>query len=186
MIIKYIKKDIKDIDRNVACIGNFDGVHKGHQTLINKVIEISNEKNLIPTLITFYPEPQRFFSKEEYKPINTLDERIKLYEEFGIKMLLIIDFNEEVMKKSYQEFQKEYLNNLNIDTLICGFDFTYGYKGKGNIETLKEFSQDNFNLIVIDQVNIKNEKVSSTRIKKEIKNSNYELVNELLGYEYKK
>ena len=55
MIIKYIKDSINDIERNVACIGNFDGVHLGHQTLINKVKKISKEKDLIPTLITFYP-----------------------------------------------------------------------------------------------------------------------------------
>ena len=186
MIIKYIKGEIKDIDRNVACIGNFDGVHLGHQTLINKVIEISKAKDLIPTLITFYPEPQRFFSKEEYKPINTLEERIKLYENFGIEMILIIDFNEEVMKKSYEEFESDYLAHLNFDTLVCGFDFSYGYKGLGNVETLKKFSENHFDLIVIDEVKLKDEKVSSTRIKNELKNKNFELVDELLGYEYKK
>lgn len=185
MIIKYFNKD-KDIPRNIACIGNFDGVHLGHQALINKVVSISKEKNLIPTIISFYPDPSIILNKENYEPLNSFEERIKLYERYGIEMLILIDFDEITMKKTYKEFEKEYLDHLNIDSLICGYDFTYGYKGLGNIETLKEYALNKFDLIIIDEIKLDNQKISSSRIKEELKNNNIKKAQELLGYEYKK
>lgn len=87
------------------------------------------------------------------------------------------------MNKSPLEFKEEILDKLNIDTLICGFDFTYGYKGQGNIDTLKK---DGVNLIVIPEYRYYGKKISSSRIRKELEKKNYNFVNKLLGYEYKK
>ena len=119
------------------------------------------------------------FTKKE----ETLNERIKLFERFGIEEVLIIHFDEKVMNKSPLEFKEEILDKLNIDTLICGFDFTYGYKGQGNIDTLKK---DGVNLIVIPEYRYYGKKISSSRIRKELENKNYNFLNKLLGYEYKK
>ena len=175
-------KDIK-LPEIVACIGNFDGVHKGHKALINKVIEIANKKNLIPALITFYPSPLDILEPNT-KHLTTLTQRKKIFKELGIEILIIIEFDENTMRTDHQKFLEKYLYGLNIDTLICGYDFTYGYKSLGNIKTLKKASNDHFNLIIIDQISYRGKKISSTRIRKALAEEKFEYANKLLGHKY--
>lgn len=182
MISVHYFKDNVQIPPNIACIGCFDGVHRGHQELINKTVKLAKEKNLKPMVITFDPDPVEIFG-DGHMLLTTLNERIKLFERFGIEEVLIIHFDEKVMNKSPLEFKEEILDKLNIDTLICGFDFTYGYKGQGNIDSLKK---DGVNLIVIPEYRYYGKKISSSRIRKELENKNYNFVNKLLGYENKK
>ncbi len=177
----YFDKNI-NISPNVSCIGCFDGVHKGHQELIKKTIELSNTLNVEPMVITFDPDPISIYGKGHFC-LTTLKERIKLFEKFGIKKVLIIPFDEKVMKLSPIDFKQEILDKLNIKTLVCGFDFTYGYKGSGNINTLKD---TNINLCVVPEFKYYGKKISSTRIRKELEKGNIDFVNRMLGYEYKK
>lgn len=171
-----------NISPNVSCIGCFDGVHKGHQELIKKTIELSNTLNVEPMVITFDPDPISIYGKG-HLCLTTLKQRIKLFEHFGIKKVLIIPFDEEVMKLSPNEFKIKILDKLNIKELVCGFDFTYGYKGSGNVDTLKD---TNINLCVVPEFKYYGKKISSTRIRNELEKKNYKFVNRMLGYEYKK
>ncbi len=177
----YFKQNI-NIGSNVSCIGCFDGVHRGHQELIKKTIELSNKLKVDPMVITFNPDPISIYGKG-HMCLTTLKERIKLFEDFGIKKVLIIPFNQEVMKLSPNEFKKKILDKLNIKTLVCGFDFTYGYKGSGNADTLKD---SGVNLCVVPEFKYYGKKISSTRIRTELEKGNIDFVNRMLGYEYKK
>ncbi len=177
----YFEKDLK-ISPNVSCIGCFDGVHKGHQELINKTIELSNCLNVEPMIITFDPDPISIYGKG-HMCLTTLEERIKLFEKFGIEKVLIIPFNEETMKLSPQDFKEKILDKLNIEVLVCGFDFTYGYKGSGDSNTLKD---SGLNVYVVPEFRYYGKKISSTRIRQELEQKNYKFVNRMLGYEYKK
>lgn len=182
MSYKYIFGNDTNIPRNVACIGYFDGVHKGHQELIKKTIEIANKKGLEPFVITFDPSPSKVIHKNDYKELTTLNEKIKLFKKFGIKGVIIIPFDEKLMKLSIDEFKTKVFDKLNTDTLVCGFDFTYAYKGEGNYNTLK---RQGINVVRVPEYKYYGKKVSSTRIKEELNKGNYLLVNKLLGYEYK-
>ena len=177
----YFDENI-NIGPNVSCIGCFDGVHKGHQELIKKTIELSNTLNVEPMLITFDPDPISIYGKG-HLCLTTLKERIKLFEHFGIKKVLIIPFDKEVMKLSPIDFKKKILDKLNIKTLVCGFDFTYGYKGSGNADTLRD---TNINLCVVPEFKYYGKKISSTRIRTELEKGNIDFVNRMLGYEFKK
>ena len=183
----YIDSNIDiDIPANISCIGYFDGVHKGHQALISKTIEIALNKNVEPYIITFDPDPNSVISPSPSFSINTLNERIKLFEKFGIKGVIIIKFDLKLMNMSSYDFSNSYLKKLNLKGLVCGYDFHYGNKGKGNIQKLKKELKDICKVYTVDEVTYYSKKVSSTRIKNEIAKGNYRLVNKLLGYEYKR
>ncbi len=182
MIDKIIFNNSINLERNVACIGCFDGVHRGHQELLKKTVELANKKNITPIVITFNPDPIEVFGNGHLL-LTSLDERIELFEKFGIKKVVILNFDQELMHKSTTSFKEDILDKLNIDTLVCGFDFTYAYKGQGNANTLKE---DGVNVIVIPEFKYYGKKISSSRIRKELLKGNYKFVNRMLGYEYKK
>ena len=183
MIEKYVFDKYVKVKSNVSCIGSFDGVHKGHQELIKKTIELASIKNIEPYVITFDKDPDLVIKKNDLFVLTSLDEKIKLFEKFGIKGVIIIPFNDELMKMDAFSFKNEILDKLNIDTLVCGNDFSFGYMGKGNYEMLRK---QGMNVEVLDDYIYDGEKISSTRIRKEIKKGNFTLANKMLGYEYKK
>lgn len=174
-----------NIPDNVSCIGFFDGVHLGHQALISKTVELADKLNVEPYLITFYPDPQDIISSSKTKHINSLDKRIKLFEKFGIKGVIIIEFNKQVMSIDKKEFVDKYLSKLNLKGLVCGFDFHYGHKGSGDYKSLKADMKKICDVHMVKEVKYYGKKVSSTRIKEELNKGNYKLVDKLLGYKYK-
>jgi len=175
-----IKDKISKIEENVACIGYFDGLHKGHQALINKTIKLAKQNNLKSMLICFDPDPNDIIHKNNVKHILTFKDRLKMLEELGLDIVCVIKFDDNLMQQNSETFIKNYLMKMNIQTLVCGFDFSFGYKGLGNPKLLKKYIKT----IVIDEVNYYGKKISSTRIKEEFYNGNFKLVNKLLGYEY--
>lgn len=183
MIKKYVYDENIKIDRNVACIGFFDGVHIGHQELINKTIALARKKGIEANIITFNPDPLDVIGGKKNKHINSFKERIALFNKFGLDNVVVIPFSEDIMNLSSNDFIKKVLLKLSIETLVCGFDFTFGKKGLGNPDTL---IKKGINTLVIEEKKYYGKKVSSTRIKDEIKKENYRLVNKLLGYEYRK
>ena len=87
------------------------------------------------------------------------------------------------MKMDPSAFKKEIFDKLNVDTLVCGYDFSFGFLGKGNYKTLRK---QGVNVETVDDYMYDDEKISSTRIRKEIEKGNYILASKMLGYEYKK
>lgn len=167
----------------VACIGYFDGLHYGHKMLIKKTIELANDLKVEPSLITFDPDPWVIIKNEE-NPIHltTMRQRVNIASSLGIKNIIILQFTKEMAHLSYKEFEDRVLKPLQIKTLICGFDFHYGFKGEGNTDTLK--NQSGINVEVIDCVSADNQKISTTRITNLIETDNIAKANQLLGYRY--
>ncbi|MBR2578206.1 MAG: FAD synthetase family protein [Erysipelotrichaceae bacterium] len=180
-VIGY-EKGIK-VKRNVACIGYFDGVHKGHQELIRRTVELSRLKGLEACLITFKPDPDEVISGKKNTHINSFKKRIKLFEKFGISTVIVIPFDEKLMKMSPSVFHQKILSKLNIDTLTCGFDFTFAYKGQGKAKDLMDMGMK---VEVVPELKYYGKKISSTRIKKALEAGNVSLAEKMLGYEYGK
>ena len=166
-----------------ACIGYFDGMHKGHQELIKRTVELSEKYNCESTLITFDPDPwitiKGLDSVEHITPVR---QRMNLAVYFGIENFVILNFNEEMSRMPHAEFCEKILGQLDLKGLVCGFDFRYGYQGEGNAETLKE--EAGCEVIVVDAVEDEKGKISSSRIASELKAGNMEEVNAMLGYPY--
>ncbi|MFB4475878.1 riboflavin biosynthesis protein RibF, partial [Oceanobacillus caeni] len=97
----------------------------------------------------------------------------------------IIDFNKEFSKLSPQEFVDQFIIGLNIKHLVAGFDYTFGHKGKGNMENIAEYTRDKFSYTTVEKVSLDHEKVSSTRIRKLLREGNIEEANELLTRPFK-
>ena len=167
----------------VACIGYFDGMHKGHQALVNATLEKAKELGVESGLITFDPDPWvTLRDAKDVKHITPLQQRINIAVELGIKNIFILNFTKEMAALSPVDFIKV-LDSCNIKALICGFDYHYGQFGKGDIESLKRDAD--FEVIVIDAVSDSEGKISSTRITNLIEDGEVHKAEELLGYAYR-
>lgn len=182
MKIIYTDKNTDSYEKTVCCIGYFDALHKGHQELIKRTVELSHSKNLKAGLICFEPDPTDVITGKKQKHIFSFNQRTELMESFGIDIVYIIHFDEEFMKSEPKVFINDYLNVMNIDTLVCGFDYSFGYKGKGNSRLLKKYGT--FNTEVIEEYTYYGKKISSTRIRDAIYKGNIRLAEKLLGFEY--
>lgn len=166
----------------VACIGYFDGFHKGHQELMHRAIYEAKKLNVSSAIISFDPDPWEIFHPtEKFQHITTVEDRIHLAEALGFDILYMITFTKVFSMLSVPQFH-DVLNHLHVKTLVCGFDFHYGYKNIGDVETLKE--QTHFDVIVIESIQAEKEKISSSRIEPLIKVGSFAEVCNLLGFAY--
>ncbi|MBP3891761.1 MAG: bifunctional riboflavin kinase/FAD synthetase [Solobacterium sp.] len=166
-----------------ACIGYFDGMHRGHQQLIEKTIALAKEHHCESSLITFDPDPEvTIFHLEDKKHITPLNQKINLAVRFGIKNVFIISFTKEMSELSPEDFIHKVLGCLDLKALVCGFDFHYGYKGAGNAETLQK--ETAFETYVINEIQEDGEKISSTRILNQLEEGKVDEVERLLGYPF--
>ncbi len=167
----------------VLTIGNFDGIHKGHQKILKKNVEISKKYNLNSAVITFDPHPNEFFKKNKspFKLTNK-NTKIKEIKKMGINYLIFIKFTKDFTKLSPEKFIKKIID-LNPQFIVVGYNFRFGYKRKGNVNLLQKFSEKySYKLEVISRVLNKNKKViNSTLIRKKIKTGHYNNVKDMLG-----
>ena len=173
---------LPNLNASAACIGYFDGMHIGHMKLVSEMMNEANKQKLKKALITFHPDPWVVLKNEKDIPhITSMEERIEIGKSLELDYWIILPFTKELSQMNTQKFE-EMLYNLNVKSLICGFDYSYGYKGQGNIQTLRK--QSYFDVIEVNSVTYRNEKISSTRIEKEIKNGNIHNIKPLLGRYY--
>jgi riboflavin kinase/FMN adenylyltransferase len=177
-IIPLNKKSINT--KIVAAIGFFDGVHIAHQALINKTIEIGRSKQLPTAIITFDQHPKSVLYDFDYHYITPLDRKIEKFKKMDIDQLYVIQFNKEKAQLSPEAFISDYLQN--IDTLVCGFDFKFGARGSGTVQTLKAY--DAFETVVVDEITYEGFKVGSTHIRDLIKSGHMDQIEEVLGEPY--
>jgi riboflavin kinase/FMN adenylyltransferase len=148
--------------------GNFDGVHQGHQQVIRKAIDIAKQDGLRSGVLTFHPHPKEVLGKVERSTYLTpLPDKLKLIEELGVDVTFVIEFTTGFASLSPQEFIEQYILGLHIKQVITGFDFCFGYKGKGTTQDLQQWSlrHHDFNVHILSPVEQESEKVSSSRMR---------------------
>ena len=169
---------------SVVTIGTFDGVHKGHQKVFDKVINASKLSNLSSVVLTFFPHPRIILNKyNDVKMIDTLDEKIDHLEKIGIDHLIIHPFDKKFSLLSADQFIKEYLvDKLKLKHIIIGYDHRFGKGREASITDLKEYSSE-FNFVVdeIDAQEIEKIAISSTKIRKSINEGDLETTRVYLG-----
>ena len=187
MKVEIIKlhSEITDSKPVCACIGYFDGLHRGHKGLIDAAIEKAKEYNCESALITFDPDPWITIGRaKSVKHLTSMAQRIELAEKMGLDRVIILDFIREMADLPPQEFTDMLLTHCNLKALVCGFDFHYGKFGAGNTETLKKEAEGRFDAVVIDSINDQGDKISSSRICNCLAEGNISEANRLLGYPY--
>ncbi|WP_407386525.1 riboflavin biosynthesis protein RibF [Holdemanella porci] len=172
----------ENLPKSSCCIGFFDGLHTGHQALLENCISKAKELDIQSGLITFDPDPWKiFFPDCVCRHITTLEDRIHLASVMGIEVMYVITFSKNFAALDVDAFHI-LLKKMNVAHITCGFDFKYASKNTGNVDTIS--SQNYFDVSVIASVNSKNEKISSSRIEPLIQSGKMDLANELLGYMY--
>ena len=166
-------------------IGTFDGMHLGHQYLIEQMLEYSRKVHENPRtmIITFDIHPQTYFASTAPRPIMTNRHKLKFIGETGIDDCLIMNFDEKLSKVSAEHFIEEYLvKNLQIAGIVIGFNNTFGYQGRGNIKLLKRFAaKNNFTALTAKPFYVDGSPVSSSRIREILKTGMLEDAQKLLG-----
>jgi len=148
----------------VLTIGNYDGVHIGHRTIIEITKGKAREINGTPMLMTFYPHPLHLLRPDKELPcITPPAEKKRLIEEAGIEALVIVPFTQEFSQITPEEYVREILiGKLGIKGLVVGYDFKFGKGGRGDMEGMKKYSHAcGFFLEVVSPVTIGGEKVGS-------------------------
>ncbi|MBY7143625.1 bifunctional riboflavin kinase/FAD synthetase [Virgibacillus sp. NKC19-3] len=174
---------LDELPRMVSAIGFFDGVHKGHQKVIETAVEEAKQKGMESAVITFHPHPSVVLKKgtQHVKYITPLREKKKILQGLGVDRLFIIEFNKELSSLSPQAFIDHFIIGLNIKHLVAGFDYSYGHKGQGNMGNLHEHTRGMFTYTTVDKVMLNEEKISSTHIRNLLKAGNVQGVHTLLG-----
>lgn len=185
IIIKSINS-IDSIEKSVITIGNFDGLHKGHQVLIKEAVKSANTKGIKSVLFTFENHPSNYFAKSPIKNIITNKEKLNRVKRLGIDIVVMIPFDEYMTKISPIEFVKEILiEKLGAKKIVVGHDFTFARKKEGNTKLLEKLSNEyGFELEIINPIKINDIRVSSTYIRQLVAEGCVEKVKEYLGYNY--
>ncbi len=171
----------------VMALGFFDGVHLGHQQVINTARKFGQEKNLPLAVMTFDRHSSMVFAdpkKASFRYLITLQEKIDLMKREKVDYLFVVEFSRDFAATSPEDFVQRYLIDLQVKAAVAGFDFTFGKYGLGDMELLKKLGEANFQTVTVPKKNEHNHKISSTRIRKLISEGKMEDAVSLLGHEY--
>ena len=182
------KIDFDKFDRPVVSLGTFDGVHLGHQAVIKKLLQESKEKNKTGLVVTYQPHPQSVVAPQNAPQIlTTLEEKFFLLEKLGVEETLVINFDSKLSQLEAKDFLEEILvGKLNVGEIIVGHDHAFGRNRSGKIELLIQASKKyNFELEVLSAVYTDSrERISSTKIRKELKEGDFSRGIKMLGHSY--
>jgi len=170
------------MSKQVVVIGVFDGVHIGHQDLVQRAREIANQQNLPLVALTFHPHPMSVVRNKTISLLSTLDQRIDSLRSLGADDVVVWEFTSERSKQSADEFVETFLHQiLNASVVVIGEGFRFGYKANGTADTIR-----NHQIEVVEVVHIARggERVSSTRIRDLLNVGDMNQAKELLGRDF--
>ena len=186
MKIKYAA-DYDQIKESIVTIGTFDGVHLGHQKIINKLIGIANEERLQALVLTFFPHPRTIVQEDaSIKLINSIDEKAGLMKSYGVDHLVVKEFTKEFSRLTALEYVRDVLvNKLHVKHIIVGYDHHFGRNRTANINDLKEYGAFyGFKVTEIDAHEVGDVAVSSTKIRAALTKGDIITANHFLGYNF--
>jgi len=173
--------------KTIVTLGTFDGVHLGHQSILKKLTDQSQDTDTESLVLTFFPHPRLVLdTASSIKLINTMDEKIALLHHFGIDNLVIHPFSKEFAALSAEEFVKNILvDQFHIQKIIIGYDHRFGKNRSADIHDLIKFGEKyGFEVEQIHAKEIDHISISSTKIRTSLEAGNIALANEYLGYPY--
>ena len=184
VIDNYSEKILES--NNYVALGSFDGLHKGHLSLINKAVEVAEKKNGKSMVFTFENHPRCFMDRGFCsKLIMENEKKIEILEDEKVDILCFKDFDTEFMKLTPKEFIQLLIDKYNAKGIIVGFNYKFGYKNLGNVKLLEELKEIfNYELYVIDKCLYDGDVISSTRIRNLILEGDVSEAAEMLSRPY--
>ncbi|MFJ5713209.1 bifunctional riboflavin kinase/FMN adenylyltransferase [Neobacillus sp. NPDC093127] len=172
--------------QSVMALGFFDGIHNGHRKVIQTALEIAKKKNLPLTVMSFFPHPKTVLSNGKTKVdyLMPLSDKAKLFCELGVDIFYIVEFDREFASLLPEKFVAKYLLDLGVVHVVAGFDYTYGFRGEGNMDRLKRDSGEILEITKVNKVECGGVKISSTCIRKKLSKGNVEDLPAFLGRSY--
>lgn len=166
-------------------IGNFDGVHLGHQALLADLIRLARQDDTRSVLLSFSPNPKVFFSGEKGFYLSTPGEKTALLSRLGIDDVLIIAFEQKLANMAATDFMAELTRRINLKGFVVGEDFVFGHNRQGTTEVLAEFCEkQGIPFVVFPELMMDGEPVSSTRIRRALNDGKVDEARRLLGRPY--
>lgn len=186
--IKIFDLDFNEFDLSpkAVSLGNFDGVHKGHQKLMKENIKISKAKNLRPSVLLFKENTKNILNGErEY--LTSLEDKIEILKNLGIECFCLLEFSDKFKDLSPYEFIEEILyKKLNTKYVIVGDNYRFGKMAKGDIKTLKKYEEDfAYKTKVVDFELDEGKIINSTDIRQMVREGKIEKANKDLGHPFK-
>ncbi len=189
-IVEHIEAIEKPLNHAVLTIGNFDGVHIGHQALFHTAIEKAEALGGTSVAMTFEPHPMRVLKQKDRPPLITLyEQKVELIANCGLDVLICIPFTKEFAALSAEDFVKNLLvEKIGMKAVVVGQDYTFGKHRQGNVSLLKEYGRKlNFDVIVpgwIQGIGIRGDRISSTIIRELVMEGQVEKAKKMLGRYY--
>lgn len=192
MLIASSQEQIKT--PTAIALGNFDGIHRGHQIVLQPILTTSHKSpgiQLFPTVVSFSPHPREFFTGNKIKLLTPVAEKAQHLAEMGIEQLVLLPFNEKLASLTPQQFVRQVVSEqLQAKKVSVGQDFHFGYQRKGTATDLKNFAVDSNIEVVINglhkcQDDRQSVRISSSLIRQALQEGNVERANFMLGRPYK-
>lgn len=167
-------------------IGNFDGVHLGHRTIIDRLIAAASQQRVSPTVITFDPHPRQVLMGEVPPQLCSAEERNRLLAEAGIAQMVVIEFNEELQHTEPETFLKDVLvDGLRAKVIVVGESFRFGHMARGDVLMLGSLSSDlDYSFESVQLEKLKGRRLSSTEVRHAIAEGDLAWANGALGRPY--
>lgn len=176
------------VNKPIVTIGTFDGVHLGHQKVIDNLKSIATEIGGETVLFTFYPHPRLVVNPNDdsLRLLTSLNEKIKKLEAVGVHHLVVFPFTQSFARLSYEEFVRSVLvEQMHVHTLVVGHDHRFGHNREGGYERIKTLADSlKFSVLRIEALSVENTDVSSTKIRDSLLNGAIAEANHFLGSPY--
>ena len=175
----------------VITVGTFDGVHLGHKAIISRLNQLAKEQNARSFIVTLDPHPRIVLAKDdsrktEIKLLNNLQDRLELFEQYGIDNVLVIEFTIEFAKTNSIDFIENLIHKqIGFSQFLIGYDHSFGKNREGDINLLNTLKDRlNFEVEQVEPFLIDDITISSTKIRKAITDNDIQCANKMLGYSY--
>ncbi|KON69459.1 cytidyltransferase [Peribacillus butanolivorans] len=175
-----------EMESCVLALGFFDGVHIGHRGILETAKKMAKQKQCTFGVMTFYPHPKDilFPDREPMTYLTPLPVKEERFEKLGVEKLFIVEFNPDFARLSPEDFVEQYITGLRCKHVVAGFDYHYGSKGLGNMETLSNHRLGKFDVTTVHKIEHASEKISSTAIRELLAGGHVKVVPDYLGEFY--
>ena len=186
MHVLRLKNPVGKKDRALT-IGNFDGVHLGHQAMLRRLVTVADERNLISTVIIFEPHPAEFFSPLDAPTrLYGCREKVMSFFDAGIEQVVVLPFNKKYSLMLAEDFVNDVLvSSLSVKWLLIGDDFRFGFRRNGDYDTLlKKSLECEFGLEATQSVTVQGARVSSTAVRDALASGDLKSAEQMMGKRY--
>ena len=170
------------LPETAVTIGNFDGVHLGHQAMVSQLKDIAKQQNLKTVVMIFEPQPLEYFKAYEAPPrITSLREKVEYLTELGVDYIAVAKFDDAFRNLSAEQFAEILKDKLNTQSLVLGEDHHFGKNRQGNSQFLRDYG---FHVTDLQNIEVDGERVSSTLVRQTLMDGNLARAAQLLGRPY--